>query len=108
MYKYELRLDNDDNEYLFCDSILTEAQIASIRTVKIREQYSIDDEFKMNRMTKTSTEWKEYNAYIEECLAWENEQLTISANERTAWKDHQRNGENEVEFIAKLKASGMI
>lgn len=35
----------------------------------IRTKYSENDEFKMGRLSKTSTEWKEYDAFAKEAIA---------------------------------------
>ena len=35
---------------------------------QIREKYSIDEEFKMSRVLKSSKEWKEYNKYVNDLV----------------------------------------
>ncbi len=34
----------------------------------VRTRYSANDEFKMGRLSKTSTEWKEYDAFVKEAI----------------------------------------
>lgn len=42
----------------------------------IRTKYSINDELKLNRMTKTSAEWLEYDAFAEAAVAIAEEVLS--------------------------------
>jgi len=35
----------------------------------VRARYSANDEFEMARASKTSTEWKAYDAYVKECIS---------------------------------------
>lgn len=42
---------------------------------KIRERYSVNQEFEVLRKRDVDTEaFREYYAYVEECIAWANEQ----------------------------------
>lgn len=109
MYKYELRIDSEDNEYLFCDSMLNEDQVDKITVEKIREKYSINDEFKMNRFAKTTTKWKEYNQYVEDCRI-EGKGVKIQTKlDIEKWVGYQRrNGEVEKDYIKRLKKAGLI
>ena len=109
MYKYELRIDGDGNKCLFCDSILSPGQIDNIILGKRRKKYSVNDEFKMNRQAKTTTEWKEYDTYMELCSEKGREMKLQAIAEKAAWKDHQRKSyENEKDFIERLKKAGLV
>jgi hypothetical protein len=43
----------------------------------VRARYSANDEFEMARASKTSAEWKAYDAYVKECIAIANETLKV-------------------------------
>ncbi len=109
MYKYELRIDSDGNEYLFCDSILNDNQIDEITVGKIREKYSINAEFKMNRLAKTTTEWKEYNQYMEDCREAGKISKVQAKLDTEKWSKHQRkSNEDEKNYTKRLKKAELI
>lgn len=49
--------------------------IEELVEMKLREQYSINQEFEVNRKRDTDAEaFATYYAYVEECIAWAEEQ----------------------------------
>ena len=56
---------------------IAEKTIESIAVAIIRTRYSENDEFKMGRMSKLSTEWKEYDAFADAAIAKAYEVLNV-------------------------------
>jgi hypothetical protein len=68
--------DGEDVIYYTYDSvIITKLTKDLLVPAMIRTKYSENDEFKMGRLVKTSTEWKEYDAFAKECIAKADEIL---------------------------------
>ena len=51
--------------------------IEAIAVAIIRTKYSANAEFKMGRMSKLSTEWKDYDAFAEAAVAIAHEVLNV-------------------------------
>lgn len=65
--EYEL----DGNVWVNAALKYTQGDYKHIVVEKIRERYSIDEEFAVQRQRYTKAEeFEEYNSYCEECKAW--------------------------------------
>lgn len=101
MYKYVRVGDEIQNI-----AIPTDEQINILVVCKIREKYSVDDEFKMNRLERVSIEWKAYDNYVSECVGWGKIQKELALSENSIWENNQwdESVESRNEFIDKIKA----
>jgi len=54
-----------------------EKTIEAIVEAIIRTKYSANDEFKMGRMSKLSTEWKDYDAFADAAITKAHEVLNV-------------------------------
>jgi len=117
MYKYSLNKINNpetgkEEERLFCDSILTNAEIRKIVIARIRQKYTENEENKMQRLgilDSQNIEFLNYNKYVEECRAYGDELKAQSLSDIEAWSDYQRKyGEDEKNYIERLKKVGLV
>ena len=76
-YPFDLVFDGENAvDIVFYDKPVippTEKQINDMVVIKIREAYSIDDEFKMHRLGTqdvNNTEYQSYLTYVQSCLDW--------------------------------------
>lgn len=105
MYKY-VKIGND----VVNIAIPENYQINKKVVIKIRDKYSINDEFQMMRRGKKTVKYKEYVKYVQSCLYWGNKQKKVAKKDRKAWSDYQWDEEKETreEFITKLEKAKLI
>ena len=91
-------------------AIPTPGQIDEVTIRSIRRKYDISDEFKMNRLAKTSTEWKAYNEYVSACVEEGQKMKVQAATDLAIWQDNQwdESVETRSEFIDRMKEKGLI
>lgn len=71
--------DTGKNETLYAyDQVWVSAKTKEeIVIAIIRTKYSVNDELKLNRLTKTTSEWLEYDAFADAAIAIANEVLSV-------------------------------
>ncbi|MFA5125351.1 MAG: hypothetical protein WC473_06065, partial [Patescibacteria group bacterium] len=69
--------DGPETWYEYDQVWIREMTIEAIVEAIIRTKYSINDEFKMSRISKSSTEWKDYNAFADAAVAKAHEVLNV-------------------------------
>lgn len=70
LFNYNIEsIEREGEQFYQFDSVWVEKQDKEhIVPAIIRTRYSENDEFKMGRISKTSVEWKEYDAFVKECI----------------------------------------
>ena len=69
--------DGPETWYEYDQVWIPEKSIEAIAVAIIRTKYSANAEFKMGRMSKLSTEWKDYDAFAEAAVAIAHEVLSV-------------------------------
>lgn len=70
-------IEREGEQFYQFDSVWVEKKDKShIVPAMVRARYSANDEFEMARASKTSAEWKEYDAYVKECIATADSKLS--------------------------------
>jgi len=108
MYKY-VKVGEDVQNV----AIAEDYQINKQTTLKIRDRYSVDNEFQMQRLGQidpNNTEYQEYLDYVQLCVNWGLEQKQLAAQEKETWADYQWDESEETrnEFIQRIEKNGLI
>ena len=69
--------DGPETWYEYDQVWIPKKSIEAIVEAIIRTKYSANAEFKMGRMSKLSTEWKDYDAFAEAAVAIAHEVLSV-------------------------------
>ena len=105
MYKY-IKVDDEVQNV----AIPEDYQVDEITIRIIRKKYSLTDELKMNRLAKTTAEWKAYDEYVSACVEEGQKMKAAAASDLEVWKDNQwdESFETRAEFIDRMKEKGLL
>jgi len=73
-----LKIEREGEEFYQYESVFVHKLTKdNLVPAMIRTKYSANDEYKMARISKATTEWKEYDAYVKSCIAKAEEILAL-------------------------------